>query len=117
MNCGCKLIATVHGSSIEDLKQKPVLRTLLEERIFERYIVLNNLGRIETSTRSLIPGEPSCIRRIYIRPGTGRISRRAGHMGNTWLRLTGAALVIISCSGLGFYMAAQWNEHLKQWSI
>jgi stage III sporulation protein AA len=46
MNCGCKLIATVHGSSIEDLKQKPVLRTLLEERIFERYIVLNNLGKI-----------------------------------------------------------------------
>ncbi len=46
MNCGCKLIATVHGSSIEDLRQKPVLRTLLEERIFERYIVLNNLGRI-----------------------------------------------------------------------
>nr|WP_314461501.1 stage III sporulation protein AA [uncultured Clostridium sp.] len=46
MNCGCKLIATVHGSSIEDLKQKPVLRTLLEERIFERYIVLNNFGKI-----------------------------------------------------------------------
>lgn len=46
MNCGCKLIATVHGSSIDDLKQKPVLRRLVEERIFERYIVLNNIGRI-----------------------------------------------------------------------
>lgn len=34
-------------------------------------------------------------------------------MGNTWLRLAGAALVIVSCSGLGFYMASQWNEHLK----
>lgn len=46
MNCGCKLIATVHGSSIEDLKQKPVLRKLVQERIFERYIILNNKGKI-----------------------------------------------------------------------
>lgn len=46
MNCGCKLIATVHGSSIDDLKQKPILRKLVEERIFERYIILNNQGKI-----------------------------------------------------------------------
>lgn len=46
MNCGCKLIATVHGSSIEDLKQKPVLRKLVQERWFERYVILNNFGRL-----------------------------------------------------------------------
>lgn len=46
MNCGCKLIATVHGSSVEDIKQKPVLRKLVQERLFERYIVLNNRGEI-----------------------------------------------------------------------
>ena len=46
MNCGCKLSATVHGSSIEDIKQKPVLRKLVQERIFERYIILNSKGRI-----------------------------------------------------------------------
>jgi stage III sporulation protein AA len=46
MNCGCKLIATVHGSSIDDIKQKPVLRKLVEERTFERYIILNSQGRI-----------------------------------------------------------------------
>lgn len=34
-------------------------------------------------------------------------------MGKLYLRIIGAILVIISCSGLGFYMAAQWNEHLK----
>lgn len=45
MNCGCKLIATVHGSSIEDIKQKPVLRKMVMERWFERYIILNNRGR------------------------------------------------------------------------
>lgn len=46
MNCGCKLIATVHGSSIEDIRQKPVLRKLVMERWFERYIILNNRGHI-----------------------------------------------------------------------
>lgn len=46
MNCGCKLLATVHGNSVEDIKQKPVLRKLVQERIFERYIVLDNRGQI-----------------------------------------------------------------------
>lgn len=46
MNCGCKLIATVHGSSIEDIRQKPVLRKLVMERWFERYIILNNHGQV-----------------------------------------------------------------------
>ena len=46
MNCGCELIATVHGSSIEDLKQKPVLRKLVEDRIFDRYVILNHVGKI-----------------------------------------------------------------------
>lgn len=46
MNCGCKLVATVHGSSIEDIKQKPVLRKLVQEKVFERYIILNNREKI-----------------------------------------------------------------------
>ncbi len=46
MNCGCKLIATVHGNSLEDIRHKPVLGRLLKEKWFGRYIVLNNRGRI-----------------------------------------------------------------------
>lgn len=42
INCGCKLIATVHGTSIEDIKNKPILGELLEENIFERFVILNN---------------------------------------------------------------------------
>lgn len=42
MNCGCRILATVHGSSIEDLRNKPVLRTLVEDGVFKRYIVLSN---------------------------------------------------------------------------
>lgn len=46
INSGCTIIATVHGSSIDDIKTKPILRNLVEQRIFERYIVLNNQGKI-----------------------------------------------------------------------
>jgi stage III sporulation protein AA len=46
IGCGCKLIATVHGSSIEDVRNKPVLGELLEKRLFERYIILSNVKGI-----------------------------------------------------------------------
>lgn len=42
MNCGCVLIATVHGSSIEDIRQKPILSRLFDEMWFERYVILEN---------------------------------------------------------------------------
>jgi stage III sporulation protein AA len=50
IGCGCKLIATVHGSSLEDIKNKPTLGELIEKRLFERYIILSNvrgIGHIE----------------------------------------------------------------------
>lgn len=42
LNCGCKLLATVHGSSIEEIQQKPLLDRLMKEHVFERYIILHN---------------------------------------------------------------------------
>ncbi|SFR67621.1 stage III sporulation protein AA [Anaeromicropila populeti] len=51
INCGCKLIATVHGSSVDDIINKPLIGRLVKEKIFERYIILNakrNIGYIET---------------------------------------------------------------------
>lgn len=41
-SCGCRLLATVHGTSIEDLKEKPVLRRLVEEKTFDRYVILSS---------------------------------------------------------------------------
>lgn len=46
IHCGCKLIATVHGSSIEDINRKPLLQKLVKEKVFERYIILHNEGSI-----------------------------------------------------------------------
>lgn len=41
MNCGCQILATVHGTSIDDIRNKPVLRKLVEERLFKRFVVLS----------------------------------------------------------------------------
>ncbi|MGN0438803.1 MAG: stage III sporulation protein AA [Lachnospiraceae bacterium] len=41
MNCGCHILATVHGTSIDDIKSKPILRKLVEEKLFKRFIVLS----------------------------------------------------------------------------
>lgn len=60
MNCGCKLIATVHGSSIEDIRQKPVLRKLVQERWFGRYIVLGNC-RGAGSVEQIFDARGSCL--------------------------------------------------------
>ncbi len=46
ISCGCKLITTVHGSSIEDIKSKPILGELLQKKLFERYVILNNIKQI-----------------------------------------------------------------------
>lgn len=45
IHCGCKLIATVHGNSLEDILQQPLFRKLLKERVFERYILLGKQDR------------------------------------------------------------------------
>ena len=46
IHCGCKLLATVHGDSMEDVQRKPLLQKLVQERVFERYIVLHNHRKI-----------------------------------------------------------------------
>ena len=37
---GCKILATVHGSSLEEIKKKPLIRRMMEGRVFERYVLL-----------------------------------------------------------------------------
>ena len=42
MNAGVKLISTVHGSSLLDIQRKPVLKELINKKIFERIVILTN---------------------------------------------------------------------------
>ncbi len=42
MNCGCALIATVHGRDFRDIWEKPEMGDMLRDGLFERCIVLGN---------------------------------------------------------------------------
>lgn len=53
MYCGCKLIASVHGSDLEEISERPGVKELIEQRRFERYIVLDHEGK------------PGTVRGIY----------------------------------------------------
>lgn len=46
--CGCSVLATVHGSSLEDVRRKPAFRELLDEGIFERFVVLGTIEKAGT---------------------------------------------------------------------
>lgn len=48
MNCGVKVVATVHAKDIDELKRKPNFKRLLEEKYFQRYIVLSTENGVGT---------------------------------------------------------------------
>ena len=50
MHCGCKMMATIHGASMEEIRKKPFIDELVKRHKFERYVVLGNthhIGEIE----------------------------------------------------------------------
>lgn len=46
MYCGCRMVATVHGTSLEEVRCKPVFRQFFEEQLFQRYILLENREKV-----------------------------------------------------------------------
>lgn len=48
LRCGCKVVATMHGTDLQDFLEKPGFQTLVNEKVFERYIFLKN---------TVIPGQ------------------------------------------------------------
>lgn len=51
INAGVKIIASAHASSMEDLEMRPAMRTIMQERMFERLVVLGHslgVGTIES---------------------------------------------------------------------
>ena len=49
MNCGICLLATAHGTSIDDIRNKPVFGRLVREKVFGRYVLLQagTVGRVQ----------------------------------------------------------------------
>ena len=54
---GCAIIASVHGSTFEEVKEKPAFLTLFQNHVFENLVILSmsNSGsrRVETEVRQL----------------------------------------------------------------
>lgn len=42
LQCGCRLIVTVHGESLEEVRQKVLFKPIMENGMFERFIVLGS---------------------------------------------------------------------------
>ena len=40
MHCGCRMLATIHADSMEDLRRKPLIDRMVAEKRFDRYILL-----------------------------------------------------------------------------
>lgn len=56
LKAGVKVIATVHGSSVEDLLSRRSLKMLVEDKIFKRYIFLDNSRGVGT-IRDIVEGD------------------------------------------------------------
>lgn len=46
LRCGCKMLATIHGSSLEEAGSKPYMKEAFRERLFERYLLLGKINNI-----------------------------------------------------------------------
>lgn len=40
IQCGCKMLATIHGFSIEEIERKEYMKTVMKEQLFDRYMLL-----------------------------------------------------------------------------
>ena len=67
MHCGCKMIATVHGETLDEIQRKPLFEQLIKEQCFDRYIVLKNekqvgelAGIYDTQGRQIHVGAVTC---------------------------------------------------------
>lgn len=45
-NCGVRLLATAHAAGVNDLRERPLYRKLLDRRLFERAVVIQNDGGV-----------------------------------------------------------------------
>ncbi|GAB3791415.1 stage III sporulation protein AA [Virgibacillus kimchii] len=53
INAGVTVICTIHGKSVDELKKRPVLQHVFEQKIFQRFVLLNKAQK------------PGSIQRIY----------------------------------------------------
>lgn len=60
LRSGCKLIATVHGNHMEEIMKKRMLRHIMDDQVFERFIILQGRERVGRN-RKILDQEYQCI--------------------------------------------------------
>ncbi|MEH7354131.1 stage III sporulation protein AA [Neobacillus drentensis] len=50
VHAGIKLVMTTHGTSLEEIRNRPSLRNILDQRIFERFVILSRVSGPGTIT-------------------------------------------------------------------
>ena len=60
LTSGCSLLATIHGSSLGQMKKKPNLSSILEGEMFERYIFLGNRKK-PGNCQAIYDGKGNCL--------------------------------------------------------
>lgn len=53
INSGCRMLTTIHGSSIDEILIKPEVSKLLKDKVFERYVVLSQAKGAGTISKVL----------------------------------------------------------------
>jgi len=54
-NCGVKLLATIHGDSVEEVRRKPFYAQLLNARVFEKSVVIQRKEQTRVYTVEALP--------------------------------------------------------------
>lgn len=60
MHCGCKMLATVHGTSFEEISKKTLFSSLIHNRVFERYVILQDRKKVG-QIKAIYDGSGTCI--------------------------------------------------------
>lgn len=68
LRAGTRVIATVHGSSIEDIRMKSSLQGLFTEKVFKRFIILDNSSGVGT-IKEIIDGDSL----VNLKAGKGKV--------------------------------------------
>jgi stage III sporulation protein AA len=66
VHAGIKLIMTTHGTSLEEIRNRPSLREILEQKIFQRFIVLSRKSGPGTVTHILDENGREMIHKVSV---------------------------------------------------
>ncbi|MDR4948538.1 stage III sporulation protein AA [Neobacillus cucumis] len=66
VNAGIKLIMTTHGSNIEEIRKRPSLKDIMEQMIFDRFVILSRASGPGTITRILDANGNEMLQKVRV---------------------------------------------------